>query len=275
MKLSYVIEDEIIVKEFLKEQNLSRKLLRKIKSQDAIRINGEGAKNYYLLHKGDLLEIVIEENMNDSFVSGTGELDILYEDDNYLIINKSKGVAVQPSRKHFNDSLFALIKSYYEEKGINANIHIVTRLDLDTTGIVLVAKNGYIHSMVNDINFEKLYLCKCYNSFSSLDGVFEEKIARVSTSSIKRWVSEDGKNARTQYHVLENGEVSLVECKLLTGRTHQIRVHMAYHNHPLLGDKLYGINDNYDLMLHCYSIKFACPISGKEISVKCYPSWYK
>ena len=113
-----------------------------------------------------------------------------------------------------------------------------------------------------------------HNSFEELEGEYTDPIRRVEEINIKRWVFSDGKNAHTIYKVLENGNVSTVEARLLTGRTHQIRVHFAYHNHPLLGDKLYGSGDG-ELMLHCYKLGFMHPINGEKIEIECYPDWFK
>lgn len=276
MKLEYIIEeDNILVKDYLHKIGLSRRLQRHIKAHDSIYINDEKAKNFYKLNKGDKLTIVTFESLNDNFVSGLDDLDVLYEDEFFLIVNKKRGVAIQPSRKHFNDSLFASIKKYYLDHNVDGNIHIVTRLDLDTTGIVLIAKSGYVHSAINNIEYTKKYICECYGAFDSIDGEYTDPIDRVEESSIKRWVKEDGKYSKTIYHVLKNGDISRIECTLVTGRTHQIRVHMAYHNHPLLGDKLYGITDDYDLRLHAYYLSFTNPINNQFIEVMCDASWNK
>ena len=275
MKIKYVVDqDNIKLKDYLKLQGVSRNLLKRVRLEDIAYVNGNLVKNYYVVNSGDVIEIEYNEKLNEDFKTNDIPLDILYEDDYLLIVNKQSNLAIQPSKRHQEDNLISSVKKYYLEKGIESNIHIVTRLDYSTSGIVLIAKNGYIHNLLNDAEFEKLYLCKVHNSFENLDGEYTDPIRRVEEINIKRWVFSDGKYAHTCYKVLENGDVSIVEARLLTGRTHQIRVHFAYHNHSLLGDKLYGNGDG-DLMLHCYKLAFVHPITSENIEIKCYPKWYK
>ena len=275
MKIKYVVDqDNIKLKDYLKMQGVSRNLLKRVRLEDIAYVNGNLVKNYYEVNKGNIIEIEYNEKLNEDFKTNNIPLDILYEDEYLLIVNKQSNLAIQPSKRHQEDNLISSVKKYYLEKGIDSNIHIVTRLDFSTSGIVLIAKNGYIHNLLNNAKFEKLYLCKVHGKFEKLEGEYTDPIRRVEEINIKRWVFNDGKYAHTCYKVLENGDISIVEARLLTGRTHQIRVHFAYHNHPLLGDKLYGNGDG-DLMLHCYKLAFLHPITNKNIEIICYPNWYK
>ena len=274
MKIKYIVDlDNIQVKEFLKKQGVSRNLLKKVRINDLAYVNGKQVKNFLILKKGDLLEIDYSENLNEDFKVNDIPLDVLYEDEHILIVNKKQDLAIQPSKRHQEDNLISSIKKYYLDHNIDSNIHIVTRLDFSTSGIVLIAKNGYIHHLLNDINYDKKYLCLVHNRFDLLEGCFSDPIRRVEDINIKRWVFPDGKQALTKYKVLGNGDISLVEATLLTGRTHQIRVHFAYHNHPLVGDKLYGLGDG-KLKLHCYYLGFLHPITNKRIEICNYPEWY-
>ena len=273
MKIKYVVDqDNIKLKDYLKLQGVSRNLLKRIRLEDITYVNGNLVKNYILVNCGDIIEIEYNEKLNDDFKTNDIPLDILYEDDYLLIVNKQANIAIQPSKRHQEDNLISSVKRYYLENNIDSNIHIVTRLDFSSSGIVLIAKNGYIHNLLNDAKFEKIYLCKVYGKFDNLEGEYTDPIRRCDPINIKRWVFEDGKKAHTLYKVLENGDISLVEAKLLTGRTHQIRVHFAYHNHPLLGDKIYG-NGEGNLFLHCYRLEFMHPISDKMIKIECLPKW--
>ena len=275
MKIKYVVDqDNIKLKDYLKLQGVSHNLLKRVRLEDIAYVNGNLVKNYYEVNKGDIIEIEYNEKLNEDFKTNDIPLDILYEDDYLLIVNKQSNLAIQPSKRHQEDNLISSVKKYYLEKDIDSNIHIVTRLDFSTSGIVLIAKNGYIHNLLNNAKFAKLYLCKVHNSFEELEGEYTDPIRRVEEINIKRWVFSDGKSAHTIYKVLENGDVSTVEARLLTGRTHQIRVHFAYHNHPLLGDKLYGDSDG-ELLLHCYRLGFRHPITNEKIEIECYPDWYK
>ena len=273
MKIKYIVDqDNIKLKDFLKEKGLSRNILKRVRLDDIAYVNGNLVKNYYEVKKGDIIEIDYKESLNEDFKINDIPLDILYEDEYLLIVNKPSELAIQPSRRHQEDNLISSVKKYYLENNIDSNIHIVTRLDFSTSGIVLIAKNGYIHNLLNDAKFTKIYLCKVHGKFEKLEGEYTDPIRRIEDINIKRWVFDDGKKAKTLYKVLENGDISLVEVRLLTGRTHQIRVHFAYHNHPLLGDKLYGLADGA-LMLHCYKLEFVHPISGETIKIECKPSW--
>lgn len=273
MKIKYVVDqDNIKLKDYLKLQGVSRNLLKRIRLEDITYVNGNLVKNYILVNCGDIIEIEYNEKLNEDFKTNDIPLDILYEDDYLLIVNKQANIAIQPSKRHQEDNLISSVKRYYLENNIDSNIHIVTRLDFSSSGIVLIAKNGYIHNLLNDAKFEKIYLCKVYGKFDNLEGEYTDSIRRCDPINIKRWVFEDGKKAHTLYKVLENGDISLVEAKLLTGRTHQIRVHFAYHNHPLLGDKIYG-NGEGNLFLHCYRLEFMHPISDKMIKIECLPKW--
>lgn len=274
MKIKYVVDiDNIKLKDYLKIQGLSRNLLKKVRISDIAYVNGNLVKNYYVVNKGDIIEIDYNESLNEDFKANDIPLDILYEDEYLLIVNKPANLAIQPSKRHQEDNLISSIKRYYLEKGIDSNIHIVTRLDFSTSGIVLIAKNGYIHNLLNNAKFTKKYICKVHGKFDVLEGSYDDPIRRVEDINIKRWVFEDGKEAHTLYKVLVNDDVSIVDVRILTGRTHQIRVHFAYHNHPLVGDKLYGNGDG-DLMLHCYKLEFMHPVTNEMVKIEAFPNWY-
>lgn len=275
MKIKYIVDqDNIKLKDYLKLHGVSRNLLKKVRLNDIAYVNGNLVKNFFIVNKGDVIEIEYNELLNDDFKTNDIPLDILYEDEYLLIVNKQANLAIQPSKRHQEDNLISSVKKYYLEHNIDSNIHIVTRLDFSTSGIVLIAKNGYIHHLLNNAKFTKKYLLKAYGRFDEFEGEYTEPIRRCEEINIKRWVYEDGKSAHTLYKVLDNGDVSTVEATLLTGRTHQIRVHFAYHNHPLVGDKLYG-DGKGDLMLHCYYLSFLHPITGLVVEIKCNPDWHK
>lgn len=274
MILKYVIEeDSILVKEYLEKIGLSRNLRKKVRLQDIIYINGEKAKNYFPLKKGDILELCFHENMNEEIVQNNMPLDIQYEDEYLMIINKPRAISSQPSRKHVFDNIVSVVKNYFVKEGINSNIHLVNRLDYQTSGLMIIAKDGVTHFAFSKVKIEKKYLCEIEGHIEPKQGVIDLPIARYDAPSIKRYVSDTGKPSQTIYKVLKKLEnKDLVEVLLETGRTHQIRVHFSYLNHPLIGDELYGRKEDF-LRLHCFSLKFNHPWTNKKIEVVNYPKW--
>lgn len=276
MELKFIIdEDNIIIKDYLKLLGYSRNFLRKVRVNNCVYVNGELAKNYFTLHKGDELVIKLNEELNEEFVPNTMELDVLYEDNYLLIVNKPVGLASQPSRKHFVDNLISVVTNYYQKKNIKANIHLVNRLDYATSGIVVIAKAGLIHHQLSQGDFTKKYLCLVEGKFAEKEGTIDLPIRRVVDNDIRRWVFPDGKPSLTTYKVIkEFDNCSLLEVEIKTGRTHQIRVHMAYINHPLVGDVLYGHGGEF-LYLHCYHLEFIHPIIKEKMNIINYPIWYE
>ncbi len=276
MEIKYIVEiEKAIIKDYLKNKGCSRTLLRKIRVNNCLYVNGELRKNHEMVSRGDEIIIKIEEKMNPDFLINKSDLDILYEDEYLLIVNKPNNLAIQPSRKHQFDNLISVAAAYFHEQNIDANIHVVNRLDYSTTGIVIIAKSGYMHFEMSKCNFEKKYLC-------IVKGIMEEKIGkiclpikRVTEKNILRMVSPDGQEAITYYKVIkEYDDRTLLEVILGTGRTHQIRVHMSHLGHPLIGDVLYGEQADR-LYLHCYNMKFIHPITKQEINIIKYPEWIK
>ncbi len=274
MILKYIIqEDNILVKEYLEKIGLSRNIRKKVRLQDIIYINGAKSKNYFPLKKGDVLELRFQENMNEEIVENDMPLDIKYEDEYLMIINKPRAISSQPSRKHVSDNVVSIVKNYFMKKGINSNIHLVNRLDYQTSGLMIIAKDGVTHFAFSKIKIEKKYLCEIEGHINPEQGIINLPIARYDAPSIKRYVSESGKQSKTVYKVLKNMEnKDLVEVLLETGRTHQIRVHFSYLNHPLVGDELYGNKSDY-LRLHCFSLMFIHPWTNNKIEIVNYPKW--
>ena len=276
MILKYIIEEnEILVKEFLEKKGLSRNLRKKARINDIIYINGVKAKNYFPLYKGDLLELVFTEKMNDEIESNEEiEIEILYEDDYILVVNKPSGISSQPSRKHQTDNLISCIKSYFIKNNIQSNIHLVNRLDFSTSGLMIIAKDGVTHFEFSKINILKKYVCEIEGHINPDNGVINLPIDRYEAPSIKRYVSENGKPSITYYNVIKKkNNTDIVDVTLGTGRTHQIRVHFSHLGHPLIGDELYGKKDEF-LKLHCYCLSFNHPWDDtKKIEVIKYPFW--
>lgn len=272
MIFKYLIEKESIVKEYILEKGISRNLGRKIKLYGKIYINGQEAGNWFPLKLGDILEIRLPEKENPDIFPVAEDLEVVYEDENILIVNKPANLSTQPSKKH-PDNLIGRIKNYYQTKGIDANIHVATRLDYATSGLVLVAKNSHMHYMLQKTEIEKIYLTKVEGHLEEKTGVLDFPIKRLEGDRLRRRVASDGKPALTLYRVLkEYQDASLLELVIKTGRCHQIRVHLSSISHPVIGDKLYGKGGEL-LYLHAYRLSLVDPVTEKTISVKRIPEW--
>ena len=280
MILEYVVKQEDInktINKILEERfELSNRLFSKLIKNKRITVNNINIDTRQNAKIEDIIKIDLNYNEdNSNIVSKKMALDIVFEDDGILLLNKPAGIAVHPSILHYEDSLASGVKYYFENSGIHKKIRPVNRLDLNTSGLVIFAKNEYIQEslirqMKNNI-FTKQYLAIVTGIIENKKGIIDAPISRKENSIIERCVSETGQRAITEYEVIKNSkDMSLVKCKLLTGRTHQIRVHMAYIGHPLLGDTLYGTESTLikRQALHCYKIAFIHPVSHKELEFK-------
>lgn len=251
---------------------LSSSLITKLKNSNGIYLNDESVTVRSLTQYGDVLRIYIPHIDNKSVESVDLPINILYEDEDVICINKPPGMPVHPSANHYTDTLANRALAYLRKK--EDEFHIVTRLDRYTSGIILAAKNQFSASkMCTDKYHKKIvkkYLGVCRGIFQNKSATIEQPIDRCSDSIIKRCISPDGKYAKTTYNILtEKGNKSLVEFILYTGRTHQIRVHTAYIGHPLENDFLYDSKYNNDkaYKLHCCHIEFVHPYTGETIHV--------
>ena len=249
MKLKYIntnnnykTVNDVLIKEF----HLSTRLLNKLIKNQLIFLNENSCNTKSLLNIGDVVTIKLDfEEDNSNVVPKKINLDIVYEDEWLLIINKSAGIAIHPSILHYDDSLSNGVKFYFDSIGLKKKIRPVNRLDFNTSGLVVFAKCEYIQEclsreMLNG-TFKKEYLCLAEGIFDKKSDTIDLPIARKENSIIERCVSQNGQRSITHYKVLNEFDgFSLVKCVLETGRTHQIRVHMSNIGHPLLGDTLYG-----------------------------------
>ena len=269
--------NEIIKREF----GLSTRLFNKLLKNNLILLNDVPVDTRKKASLND--KIIIDLNYNetsDNIVPIKMDLDIIYEDECMLVLNKPAHMPVHPSLNHYEDSLSNGVRYYFDLINLHKKIRPVNRLDLDTSGIVIFAKNEYvqenfIRQMANN-TFSKEYLAIVVGTLDEKSGVLDYKIDRKLPSIIERHVSDEGQTSITKYKVLkEKNDLSLVRCTLLTGRTHQIRVHFAYINHPVLGDTLYGNPSNLidRQALHSYKVSFNHPISSELLTFECLPSF--
>ena len=275
MKLSYVnLNKYSNIKEVLKaEFSMSDRLLLKLKRLDKIYLNGKNASVNQNISKNDLVECYLDYDEDNSNIIPTEmPINIVYEDDAFLIVNKPAGIPVHPSMDHYTDSLSNGIAFYFSKICLKKKIRPVNRIDKDTSGIVIFAKNEYIQEclirQMKSKQFVKKYIAVVNGNLDNLVGTINAPIARKEGSIIERCVNSNGDNAITHYKVLKRtANYDIVECILETGRTHQIRVHFAHIGHSLLGDTLYGTHSNLikRQALHSYEVDFIHPITKQNV----------
>ncbi|WP_046175369.1 RluA family pseudouridine synthase [Domibacillus indicus] len=269
-------QDGVLLRSFLQEKSISKRALTDIKfTGGLIEVNGREVNVRYVLSAGDLVRVVFPpEEPSDGIKAEQLDLPVLYEDDLLIAAAKPAGMSTIPSREHPDGSLAAGLLWLYEERQIQATAHIVTRLDRDTSGIVLAAKSRHVHHLMSELQKKKMvfrqYEALAEGIFETESGVIEAPIGRRRDSIIERTVCEDGQYARTGYRVVKQyGGFAHVAVKPETGRTHQIRVHFAHIGHPLAGDDLYGgsIKRIRRQALHCGSLIFSHPLTGESIDI--------
>lgn len=277
--LSWVIEEEDTdkwIKQFLAEHDISRRALTDIKFNGGfILVNGKEENVRYKLRNGDALTVVFPpEERSETLIREDIPLNIVFEDSSIIVIDKPPYMSTIPSREHPYGSLANALMGYYRKQSIESSPHIVTRLDRNTSGLVLIAKHRYIHHLCSLLQqkrqIKRTYQALAEGFFTEKTGTIEAPIGRKETSIIEREVRRDGQFARTHFEVLDQYEgFSHVKVWLDTGRTHQIRVHMSYIGHPLLGDDLYGGSTARFTRqaLHCSDLQFIHPITKEEMTL--------
>lgn len=280
MKLCYTIQSTdtyATIKEVLKAYfNVSDRLLIKLKKNNKIYLNNNIINVNATVNIGDIVSFILDFEEDNSNIIGTKmDLEIIYEDDAYIVLNKPAGIPVHPSMEHYTDSLSNGLKYYFESIGLKRKIRPVNRLDKNTSGLVVFAKNEYIQEclvrQMKKNQFYKEYIAICKGKFNKKSGVINAPISRKENSIIERCISKNGDTAITKYTVLtynEDYNYSVVKCVLKTGRTHQIRVHMKYIGHPILGDTLYGTPSKLinRQALHSHVISFNHPINKINVT---------
>lgn len=264
--------DGKLLRQFLQENGISRTALTDIKFHGgALLVDGRPVTVRHVLRAGETLSVVFPpERTSDWMDAEAMPLDILYEDDYVLVVNKPAGLATIPSRHHPGGTLANGLLHHYRKQQLDSTVHIVTRLDRDTSGLVLVAKHRHVHHLLSALQQKghvvRTYEAICHGVIVEDEGTIDAPIGRQSDSIIAREVREDGKPAVTHFRVLERlYGYTYVSLRLETGRTHQIRVHLAYLGHPLAGDELYGGSREMigRQALHSRQLSFFHPFAGR------------
>jgi len=258
-----------------KHLSLSGTVVRRIKwLEDGILVDGVRVNTRFVPRAGQTLSVRLSDPERLSgVVPAPGALDIVYEDEDLIVLNKPAGLSVHPGPGHYSDTLGNFLVHYYETTGQEGDFHPVHRLDRGTSGLLVTAKHPHaqerLKNQLHTPAFRRVYLAVCEGSPNPNAGVVDAPLGPVEGSLMAQQVRPDGKPARTHYKTLQTARGrALLRLELETGRTHQIRVHMAYLGHPLTGDFLYGTEDP-DLIsrtaLHSHQLHFLHPITGEPL----------
>lgn len=277
MELKIVAAREGRLSSFLLgELKMSSSLMNKLKWGDALQVNGVPQRTNYPVEPGDVVSVRLDEE-EPEYPAEEGPLTILYEDEYLLAVDKPAGMLIHPSRSCFSGTLANFVAGYYAKTGQKSAFHPMTRLDRDTFGVVLLAKNAHIHTLLQNTHVQKTYHALTFGGPEADSGIIDAPIARKPLPSLLREIREDGKPSVTRFTVLERNNVL---CKLalepVTGRTHQLRLHCCYKGFPILGDPQYNspesIAKSTEMGL-CYQqlcakqLKLTHPVSGLPLEI--------
>lgn len=286
MKNNFVVlenEGDLRLDKFLtlKMPDFSRVYFSNLIKENNVTVNGKNVSPSYKIKTSDNIEVeIVKKEFDDTTIKPYNcELNIIYEDDDIIIIDKPKGLVVHPGDGHHDDTLVnALVYAKKELSTINGleRVGIVHRIDKDTSGLLLVCKNDYAHNFIaeqlKDHTMHREYYALVLGRIEEDSGKIDAPIGRSKTNRMKMDIDiENGRSAITHFKVIKRYEkYTFIDCKLETGRTHQIRVHMDFIKHPIIGDLLYGKNNcniyNEGQLLHAYKLTFVHPRTKKEVS---------
>ncbi len=272
-----------------KEENMSRTNIQRLIEEGNVLVNGQKKKISYKVQMGDNIEINIPEAKETNIRAENIPLEIVYEDKDIIVVNKPKGMVVHPANGNPDGTLVNAIMNICKDSlsGIGGEIRpgIVHRLDKDTSGLLIVAKNDLAHinmsKQIKDREVRKIYIALVKGNINENEATINMPIGRSTKDRKKMAVRKDGKEAITHFKVLKRyGDYTLLKVKIDTGRTHQIRVHLAEIGHPVVGDMVYSKGKNEfgveGQMLHAQSLEFKHPITGQEMHLEAdLPQYFK
>ncbi len=273
--INYKINNSNITvkKAITEEMNISGRLFRKLIKSKSIYVNGKSINKKQELLKNDVVTIFMEDEKDPNKPNDI-PLDIIYEDFDILIINKPPNIVVHPTKSHAEGTIVNGVLKYFIEKGIKKKVRLVNRLDMDTSGALVIAKNPFGHQQMayqfeNNI-VKKKYIAVVKGKMNKSSGLIDKPILK-DNNSIKYSVNKIGKNAITKYNVLKTlDDASVLDVEIKTGRTHQIRVHLEYLGNPIIGDSLYGKSTSLiqRQALHSHYLSFMQPRTGKIMTIE-------
>lgn len=278
MELKLVAARQGRLSSFLRgELKMSLGLMNRLKWGDAIQVNGLPQHTDFAVNPGDLITVRLDEPAAD-YPAEQGELIVLYEDDHILMVDKPAGMLIHPSRSKFDGTLANYVAGYYQKTGQKSAFHPLTRLDRDTFGIVLLAKNAHVHTLLQQTKVRKTYHALTFGWAEDRSGTIDAPIARRELPSLLRYISPEGKPSATEFTVLSRDEkVCKLALRPITGRTHQLRLHCAHMGHPILGDPQYGSRESQlfsatlgltHQMLCAKELEFQHPITGERLRLE-------
>ena len=260
----------------LGELRMSTGLMNKLKWGDGIRVNGQAQRTNYPVKPGDVITVQLDEE-EPEYPAENGPLSILYEDDWLLAVDKPSGMLIHPSHSCNSGTLANFVAGYFARTGQKCAFHPMTRLDRDTFGSVVLAKNAHVHTLLQNTVVKKTYHALTLGGPAEETGIIDAPVARRPLPSLLREVREDGKPSVTEFRVMERGEICKIALRPVTGRTHQLRVHCAYMGFPILGDPQYGSKESKAFsaglglesqLLCARKLEFVHPMTGVKMMLE-------
>lgn len=267
---------DVKIRDYMKENlNLSGRFIRGSAMDRRLRVNGKEVKLNYKLQEDDVIEVTVNAEESQNIEGEDLNIKVIYEDDDLLIVDKPPFMVVHPTKSHPMGTLANGVIHHFRSNNDNSIVRLVSRLDRDTSGLIMIAKNQFSHmnlakSMEKNL-IKKSYLAIIHGNLENQEGTIDLPIGRPTDETIKRAVSEDGQRSITHYKIKESyKEGTLVELILETGRTHQIRVHLSYVGCPIYGEQLYSDFNDEELIsrqaLHAYALTLPHPRSGEILN---------
>ena len=277
MNLTHIATRAGRLSSFLREEMaMSAGLVNRLKWHEKILVNGKPEHTDFAVQIGDTITVLLDAPQIEYPVE-QGDLTVLYEDKYILAVDKPAGMLIHPSHAQNSGTLANFVLGYYEKTGQNCAFHPLTRLDRDTFGVVLLAKNSHISALLQAGDLQKTYHAITFGGPDEDTGIIDAPIARKPLPSLLREIREDGKPSVTEYEVLERkGKLCKLKLRPITGRTHQLRLHCAHRGYPILGDPQYGTEESIAFsenlgiktqLLCAKSLEFTHPVTGEPVTI--------